>query len=432
MMAASGRALRDHLRVALTCVALSGANAWAATGTHYELSLKPDFAAQALDGRARVRLDAAPALGEAVAIASPALTITRARMNGRDVPFVRTAEGWRVDSAPGSGGADHAWLDVEYRAPAGAGLVFGAAHVYTAFHTCQWMPCVGSDLDRAGIALVLELPGGYRSVASGERLADDGTGRARWLERRPFALYTFGFAAGRFTEAVDVAEPVRLRYLGVDVDPAGLRARFKDTAQMVKFFTDKAGLPLPNPEYTQVLVPGGVAQEASSFALIGRRVLDPILEDPEEDWAIAHELAHQWWGNLVTCATWNELWLNEGVTVFMTAAWKQHRWGEAAYRRELDLARARWQRAKEADFDRPLNWSGTYPSLAVRRAIQYSKGALFLDALRSEVGERAFWDGLRRYTRAHAGGSVRANDLQAAMEAEARRTLQPLFAAWVY
>ena len=53
------------------------------------------------------------------------------------------------------------------------------------------------------------------------------------------------------------------------------------------------------------------------MAIIGTEMIEPILTDPTEDWVIAHELAHQWWGNAVTCADWSELWLNEGLTVFM-------------------------------------------------------------------------------------------------------------------
>jgi aminopeptidase N len=135
---------------------------------------------------------------------------------------------------------------------------------------------------------------------------------------------------------------------------------------------------------------------------------------------------------LISCEQWSEFWLNEGITVFMTAAWKQQRWGEAAYQRELDIATRGWQRAKTANFDKPLSWPGDYPSLSLKRAIHYSKGALFMHALRQDLGEEVFWTGFKRYSQNNAGRQVRAADLQAAMEAAAGRSLQPLFEAWVY
>ena len=118
----------------------------------------------------------------------------------------------------------------------------------------------------------------------------------------------------------------------------------------------------------------------------------------------------------------------------MVAAYKEKRWGRAAYAREMDLARERYQRAVDAGFDVPLTFEGSYPTLGIKRAIVYSKGALFMDALRREIGEKAFWSGLRAYTRAgvRAAGSVESCDFQEAMEASAGRSLAGLFETWVY
>ncbi|HEY0115299.1 MAG TPA: M1 family aminopeptidase, partial [Allosphingosinicella sp.] len=85
-----------------------------------------------------------------------------------------------------------------------------------------------------------------------------------------------------------------------------------------------------------------------------------------------------------------------------------------------------------AGWDRPLAFAGDYPNIGTRRAIQYSKGALFMDHLRTSLGEEAFWAGLRAFTRRHAGGSVTSIDLQRAMEQAARRDLAPLFRQWVF
>src|SRR5262249_1087953 len=142
----------------------------------------------------------------------------------------------------------------------------------------------------------------------------------------------------------------------------------------------------------------------------------PILDDPHEDWVIAHELAHQWWGNAITCADWRELWLNEGLTVFMVAAYKEMRWGKPMYERELQLANKRWSTAKEQGFDVPLSWTGNYPSLKLKRAMAYAKAVVFLDVLRHDLGDDAFWRGIQAYTRDNWNGTVTARDFQSAME----------------
>jgi aminopeptidase N len=419
----------QHALLALACQ-MGAAHAF--TATHYELDLRPDFEAKVLHGRAQIKLRADTNAGRILELKSPTLEITGAQLNGREHAVEKTNTGWRIAWTEAQATAASLDLHVDYRAKASDGLVFGEKLVYTAFHTCQWMPCAGDDLSRASVATNLELPQGYRSVASGEPDSSAGKRTQSWSQTLPYPLYTFGFSAGMFTEVLASATQPRLRYLGVSDDEAALRAKFKESAQVLAFFEGKAGVPMPHSTYTQVLLPGSVAQEASSFSLIGKRMLDPILEDPQEDWVIAHEMAHVWWGNLITCATWSEFWLNEGITVFMTAAWKQHRWGEAAYQHEMGLARQRWQRAKDANFDKPLSWPGDYPSLGVRRAIQYNKGAVFMSVLREEMGDAAFWNGLRGYTVANAGRNVTSRDLQVAMQASTERNLQALFDAWVY
>ena len=207
---------------------------------------------------------------------------------------------------------------------------------------------------------------------------------------------------------------------------------FAPTGAMVRYLSDKAGVPLPDGRYTQLLVAGDEAQEAATWSVIGWENLRSAPTDPQDDWVIVHELAHQWWGNLVTCATWQDFWLNEGITTFMTAAWKESRYGRAAYSAELDRARARVSRVRQEGWDRPLAFPGPYPSLGTRRAVQYSKGALFMDHLRTMLGDEAFWRGLKSYTATHAGGVVTSADLQRAMEEASGTDLAATFTAWVY
>jgi aminopeptidase N len=179
-------------------------------------------------------------------------------------------------------------------------------------------------------------------------------------------------------------------------------------------------------------VDGEVAQEMSSFSVLGRALVEARRATASEDWAAAHELGHQFWGNLVTCADWPHFWLNEGMTTFMVAAWKEQRWGRAAYDRELELARKRHQTAVEAGFDVPLTFAGAYPSLRIKRAITYSKAVLFIDRLRQTMGDTAFWSALRAYTRKYGGRAVESRDFQAAFQAATRTDLCPVFAEWVY
>jgi Peptidase family M1 domain len=116
----------------------------------------------------------------------------------------------------------------------------------------------------------------------------------------------------------------------------------------------------------------------------------------------------------------------------MVAAYKEQRWGAAAYERELGLFRQRHALATEAGFDVKLAFAGDYPSLRMQRAIVYSKAALFLHHLRQELGDVRFWNGLRYFTQQRAGQSVDSRDFQHDLEAASGADLSAPFQAWVF
>jgi aminopeptidase N len=316
---------------------------------------------------------------------------------------------------------------LDYAAREPKGVVFHPDAVYSVFHTCHWMVCRDRPDDKASFTLAIAVPAGLTMVANGAPVKG-----GEWREVVPSSPYLFGFALGKFTRMARTHRGVTLEYHAAFADEAWRSRVFADDDRMLDFFVEKAGRPLPRSFYRQVVVEGDAAQEMSSFSVLGRGELEHRLGDPTEDWLIAHELAHQFWGNLVTCADWKHFWLNEGLTVFMVAAYKEQRWGRPAYERELELLRRRHQAAIDAKFDVPLTFAGEYPSLRIKRAIVYSKGALFLARLRETMGERAFWAGLARYTRLHAGGVAVTEDLQRALAAETDRDLSPLFEAWAF
>lgn len=403
---------------------------------HHEVRLRPDFETKTIAGTQVVRFRSLADGLVTLSFTGNALRVT-ASIDGAAMVAATIADGrwvFRLPRAMRRGQV--ARLVVSFAGAAPKGLVFEGGTVSTTYSTCDAMIC---DLERPGDKATLDfeltLPRGSDAVAPG-RLRDVRTAGGeqvwRWRERRAMPAYLFGFAGGAFERHVLDAGKPSLVVLAKDVEAATVRALFGDTRAMLSFFEGKSGVKFGEPSYTQVLLPGSAAQEAVAHSTVGMVELEPILQDTHEDWVIAHELSHQWWGNAVTCADWSELWLNEGFAVFMTAAWKEAKWGRADYERELQLANKRWMAAKESGFDVPLSWQGTYPSLKLKRAMAYAKAVVFLDTLRREVGERAFWRGVRLYTRANWGGVVTARDLQRAMEQSSKRDLSHLFVTWVH
>jgi len=402
----------------------------------YDVSLTPDFATGALSGTERLRFRSLSDGLDALSFTANPLTVN-ATLDGQAGVTVTTEGDRRTFHLPRRlAKGEVATLVMSFAGRPSRDVVFTADEIHTGFFTCEMMICdVDRPDDRARLQLSVNLPAEMDAAAPGKLVsrtpAGPGLETWRWWEDRPYPSYLYGFAAGRYARAKLAGRP-SLWVLYSGETPERVQAMFADTAQMIAFYEAKAGVRLPERAYTQVLVRRHGDQEDAALSMIETPSIEPILSDPHADGIVAHELAHQWWGNLLTCSDWKELWLNEGMAGFMTAAWKEQRWGHAAYDHEIAVARAAWDAAKTAGGDEPLSWSGAYPSLRAKRRIAYGKSMVFLDALRSQLGEDVFWRGVRRYTQANAGRSVTAADLEKAFEAASGRDLSAAFKAWVY
>lgn len=328
-------------------------------------------------------------------------------------------------------------LRVRYTGRPTRGMSFGPDFVYTAFHTGHWLVSNPDPADKATLVLQVTLPAGFGAVSGGEEVSrttlPDGRMRFTWRETRPFSSFLFGFAAGRLTELQERAGATRLRYAGQGFTPAQLDTVFAATEPALRFFEEVAGVPYPGGRYAQALLPGAPAQELAGMSLMDTAYGRSVLKDPREDYLVVHELAHAWWGNLLTATEWSHFWLNEGITTFMVAAYKERRWGRDEYEREVQTARQRYERALAQGSTRPLVFTGLRSTAEAGGPITYSGGALVLHLLRRQVGEKAFWDGIRAYTRAGAAaGLVSTDDLRRAMERASGDDLRWFFDRWAF
>jgi aminopeptidase N len=401
----------------------------------YTAELDLDLPARSLFGRETVVVTAGATAVRALTFDAPGLSIEAAHLQGRPLRMSRDGDRLCVALDPPLAAGHSAPIAFRYRAGPSIGLRFYPDHVYSAYHTSHWLVSLDEPGQRAPLSLTVSVPAGLQVVGSGRALGVVPLARGR--EGHSFTLdratpgFLFGFAAGRFRSASRQAGPVQLRALvpqSVPPRQGELENVLDVAAQALRFFEARAGVPFPGETYTQVFVAGDEMQEAAGFALQPARYLDELREDPHEDWLVVHELAHQFWAYLIPCEDFADFWLNEGLTSFMVAAFRESRWGRVAYEDDLARFRLRYAAAVAAGKDQPL---APRPEGATVRGITYSKGALVLNLLRGELGESAFWDGLRRYAITNAGRAVRTAQLQAAFEAASGKNLARLFALWV-
>jgi aminopeptidase N len=404
---------------------------------HYAAYLEPDIAGKRLGGHELISLVVLAAGTRDIEFDAGELDIDRVHEHGQALEFEKSGQRLRVRLArPAAAGTRHE-IAIDYQGAPRFGLEFqpGRGELYTIFSTSQWLVCIDAPDDRATLELDLVLPAGLKAVGNGRKLPQVALDRGRQLHRwrldTPMPSYVYGFAAGRYVEVTERARGIDLHYLSTDRSPAELRRIFADTADMLRFFGSRAGLRYRG-DYGQVLVARTIGQELAGFALMSEAHGLEVLEDSSSVALIAHEAAHQWWGNRVTCRDWNHFWLNEGFANFMAAAYLQRRYGEEPYRRQVDGWRQRLDKLRADSKDHSLVYENWNRPSADDRAVVYQKGAYVLHLLREALGEDAFWRGIRAYTRTNAGHSVTTADFKAAMEKSSGRDLSGFFDQWVF
>ncbi|WP_282297964.1 M1 family metallopeptidase [Stenotrophomonas sp. PS02289] len=404
---------------------------------HYDVALVPDIAGKRVTGQMSVTLKPAHEGLTAVVLDSGQLNITSVTHNDRALVFEQHDGRLHITlDQPAPTDAPTA-LQVLYEGAPPFGLEFAPERdeVYTVFSTSQWMPSVDAPDERATLALSLTLPAGLKAAGTGRALAartlPDGRVEHRWMLASPMPAYVYGFAAGRYQQATLPYGRSALHLLSVSRSPQQLKQVFARTGHMLDFFADKAGLPYQG-DYSQALVARTIGQEMAGLSVMSEAYGAEVLDAPDQIALIAHEAAHQWWGNRVTCASWEHFWLNEGFANFMTAAYLQHAQGEPAYQAKIKAWSERVESLRAKGADRPLVYPDWNAPTADDRAVVYQKGAYVLHLLRVEMGEDAFWRGIRAYTQANDGRSVVTADFQHAMEQAAGRSLQPFFSKWIY
>ena len=401
---------------------------------HYRVRLQPDIAAGTLRGEEDVRL-CLLGDGDTVWLDAGALEIESASLGKQALPTSRDGKTLAITLPRAYRAGACLTLQLRYSGKGSYGLQLHAQRrqAYTIFSTSQWMPANDAPADRATLDLDGVLPRDLQAVGPGVALPArpaKALTMHRWRLRQAMPSYLYGFATGTFTKVRFDSDGITFELLGDGFDTAQLQRIFADTPAMLAFFADKAGVAYPHRVYSQALVADTVGQELAGMALVSEAYGREVLADETRQGLIAHEAAHQWWGNGVTNLDWRQFWLNEGITSFMAAAWLQHRFGDAAYEAQVERWRVRVEKLRADGKDKPLAFPDWTKPSGDDRAVVYTKGAYAMHLLREQLGEDAFWKGLRAYTKAHMGKTATTADVQQAMQVASGRDLSAFFREW--
>lgn len=301
----------------------------------------------------------------------------------------------------------------------------------------DWAPTWDYPNDLATSETYTTVPADWTVVGNGDLVdekpaADSKRKVVHWRLMQPHATYLITLCGGPFDVKKDAWEGVGLWYVVPRGEGHVIDDSFGDTKDMLSFFSRKLGVKYPWPTYKQdAMFDFGGGMENVSATTLGEGSLTEARQGYREMASLnSHELAHQWFGDLVTCKDWGDVWLNESFATFMQAAYFEHSRGDAAYQWQVeDNMRAYFSEARR--YKRPIS-TKLYPSaMAMLDSHSYPKGASVLHTLRNILGEEMFWGGLGHYLKTWKHTPVESAQLRRAMTEFTGIEMEPFWAQWI-
>jgi aminopeptidase N len=380
------------------------------------------------------------------------LTIESVTVDGRAAKFSVTPDKLVVTlDHPATRGERHEVL-IRYRGQPKKGLYFvlpdknypqQPKQVWTqgeAEDTRYYIPLYDYPNDRTTSEMLLTVPASWITVSNGRLVGvkeePDGTKTWDWKQSEVISTYLISMVAGEFVEHDEQWHGIPLRFVVPRGRESTIEPTFKHTTEMLELFSNKLGVPYPWAQYAQTSVDDFVVEgmeNASATTLTTHTLENPKLAAEDRvgaDDVTSHELAHQWFGDLVTCKDWANLWLNEGFADYFQFVWTERRYGKDDSDFLFWRDQNQWVRQPRLfavpivsrDFEDSTEYEGNV----------YDKAGWVLRMLREKLGDDDFFRALHNYLETNRGKNVVTADLQKAIEQTTSVNVDKLFDQWVY
>ncbi len=298
-----------------------------------------------------------------------------------------------------------------------------------------WFPCWDFPNDKATSEVIATVPDSWTLLSNGKLLEmkQDKKKMAKtfhWYQSKPHASYLVMIAAGEYDVISEKTNGIPLEYYVYKEKRDDGKRSFAPTPDIMKFFVDTIGYPYPWEKFSQIFIDdfmwGGMENTSAvtyntSYLIDQRGMLDFTSTD-----VIAHELVHQWFGDLVTARDWTELWLNEGFANYYEALYKKSSRGYDEFLLDMKNQSDGVLSLERAQGRKPVVSQDSYTTNL------YSKGAWVLCMLHNLLGDQEFHRAVELYLRRHAFTSVSTHDFAKAVEDATGQNMDWFFHQWLY
>jgi aminopeptidase N len=302
----------------------------------------------------------------------------------------------------------------------------------------HWFPSYDFPDDKATSEQYITVGEGETAIGNGEPLGIvenvNGTKTFHYKMSVPHSTYLISFVVGNYVKVSNSYKNIPLGFYMYPGSEAVAQTAYAKTKDMMRVFEELTKIDFPYNKYDQTIVANftfGGMENITATTMADTEILLNAPNDVED--LVSHELAHSWFGNLVTCRNWSELWLNEGFATYMEAAYREKMYGREDYLRKIR------EDAKEFMVGDAVNKNrhGLFNQLArpddsIFDVTTYQKGGAVIHTLRETVGGENFWKAINIYLTRHKFQNVETPNLQKAMEETSKMDLDWFFRQWVY
>ncbi|HEY1656125.1 MAG TPA: M1 family aminopeptidase [Candidatus Tumulicola sp.] len=420
-----------------------------------DLDLKPDLEAETLEGVCTTTVRALDEDVARLALDAVDLDVSAVERGGTAQRFARRNGKLEIEFEPPLLAGERTTFSVRYRVSKPRhGLFFvkptaaqpdKVLHAWTQSqdeNARYWFPCLDYPHEKQRTSATITVAKGTFALGNGELVErrDEGDRTVfRYRQDVPHSTYLTTMVAGPFVEVAQGtagAKRVPVFYYVLPGREADGERAFGKTPKMLETFEARTGAPYPYARYSQIAVGDfifGGMENTSATTQTDRTLHDATAHlDFSSDPLVSHELAHQWFGDLLTCRDWSHAWLNEGFATFFETVWLEADLGYDEYLYGVFECVAAYLEEDADRYRRPIVYNRFRDPIEIFDRHLYQKGAAVLHMLRGELGDARFWRSIRRYVERNAQRNVETIDFIRAIEEATGRNLREFFDQWVF
>jgi aminopeptidase N len=419
---------------------------------HIKLDVVPNFDDRTVTGTSSITAKPIAKPVSILKLDAIDIQVKAVRCDGGSVKeFVSTREGLQIAFTEPIPVDKTFRVDIDYFVHPIGGLYFrteamgypaGDTHIWTQGETHEarrWFPCFDYPNERSSTEVICHVPPEMTVLSNGKRMGESidaaGLKAVHWLQEKPHANYLICLVAGHLGKLEKKYRDISLGFYSQPSLFEHAPNSFVDTPTIMEFYEQEIGIPFPWDKYDQVTIldfTAGGMENTSLTTLTSGTIFSSATENVRSSRGLdAHELAHQWFGDLVTCKDWSHLWLNEGFATFYTHLYEGHKFGRDAmlYGLYRDATGSILTQDKDT---RPIVYNGYKDPMEQFDYRSYPKGSWVLHMLRSQLGEELYRKCIHEYLQKHQLTSVVSDDLRQVIETHSGRTMDRFFDQWLY